>query len=374
MLSFEKITLLIIAGGKSSRPGVDKRFVEVGGCGLLETILRKASAIEFAEIFLCVEDELPALKDLSTKYGARLLIDEIKNAGPLSGISRGLSASKTDWNLAVSADMPFFEFGAVSKLTERFSTVQAVLPEFDGRAQPLAGFYRRELSELFRQEVLSGQRKIMASIKKIPHELITVDGRETFFNVNTIAELKLARGRAENLRREIPLITVTAPVSGTGKTTFIERLTARLTLRGVKVGVIKSDAHEFNLDVKGKDSYRFQEAGAQSVAVVSKGGWFLINRTSERAELSSLTAHMKGVDIVLIESRAHGIFPAISLWRGLGEKVLREDAVALFTTEPEEKSDIFQFNLNDTDAAEEVCEFLAGRHSMLQISRPQFSH
>ena len=361
MLSFQNITLLIIAGGKSSRLGVDKRFVEIGGVGLLETILRKASAIDFAEKFLCVEDELPDLKTLSTKYGARLLVDEIKNSGPLSGISRGLSASKTDWNFVISTDMPFFEFKSVPKLTGKFSSVQAVLPEVDGRAQPLAGFYRRELAEIFRVKVLSGQRKIMSAVKKIPHELVAIDDSVAFFNVNTAAELKLARGRAENLRREIPLITVTAPVSGTGKTTFIEKLTERLTLRGVEVGVIKSDAHEFNLDVKGKDSYRFQEAGARSVAVVSKRGWFLVNRTSERAKLSSLITHMKCVDIIFIESRAHGTFPAISLWRGKGEKAWREDAVAVFTTEPEKNADIFQFELDDLEAAEKTCRFLSGK-------------
>ncbi|MBR4384772.1 MAG: molybdopterin-guanine dinucleotide biosynthesis protein B [Selenomonadaceae bacterium] len=360
MLSFQKISLLIIAGGKSSRLGVDKRFVEVGGVGLLETILRKSAAIDFAEKFLCVEDELPALKNLAIKYGLRLIVDEIKNSGPLSAISLGLSASKTDWNLAISVDMPFFEFGAVAKLTEKFSSVQVVLPEVDGRAQPLAGFYRREVAEIFRREVLSGQRKIMAAVKKIPHELAAVDDSVAFFNVNTFAELKLARGRAENLRREMPLITVTAPKSGTGKTTFIEKLTERLTLRGVKVGVIKSDAHEFNLDVKGKDSYRFQEAGAQSVAVVSKSGWFLVNRTSERSELLSLISHMRCVDIIFIESRAHGTFPAISLWRGMGEKELRDDVVALFTTEPEKTTAIFQFDLNDVEAAETICRFLAG--------------
>lgn len=361
MLSFQNISLLIIAGGKSSRLGVDKRFVEVGGVGLLETILRKASATDFAEKFLCVEDELSALKNLATKYGVRLIVDEIKNSGPLSAISQGLSASKTDWNLAVSTDMPFFEFTAVAKLTEKFSSAQAVLPEVDGRAQPLAGFYRREVAKLFRGEVLSGQRKIIEAIKKIPHELAAVDDSVAFFNVNTPADLKLARGRAENLRREIPLITVTAPKSGTGKTTFIEKLTERLTLRGVKVGVIKSDAHEFNLDVKGKDSYRFQEAGAQSVAVVSKNGWFLVNRTSERDELTSLIAHMKCVDIIFIESRAHGTFPAISLWRGMGGKEFRDDVVALFTTEPEKTTATLQFDLNDVDSAEWICRFLAGK-------------
>ena len=359
-MSFQDISLLIIAGGRSSRLGVDKRFVEVGGVGLLETILRKASAIDFAEKFLCVEDELPDLRELATRYGARLVVDEIKNSGPLSALSTGLSAVGTAWNLAVSADMPFFEFATVAPLTEKFSTLQAVLPEVNGRVQPLAGFYRRELSEVFKREVLNGQRKIMSAVKKIPHELTAVEDGANFFNVNTVGELKLARGRAANLQRETPIITVTAPMSGTGKTTFIERLTARLTLRGLKVGVVKSDAHNFNLDMSGKDSFRFQEAGAKVVAVVSKTGWFLVNRTSEHARLYALIKHVECVDVIFIESRAHGIFPAIGLWRGMGDKNWRDDLVALFTSKPEQSPELVQFDLNDMDAAEDLCLFLFG--------------
>ena len=361
MLSFQDISLLIIAGGRSSRLGVDKRFVEVGGVGLLETILRKASDVDFAEKFLCVEAELPALCEMSSKYGARLLVDEIENSGPLSALSTGLSAVGTSWNLAVSADMPFFEFATVEPLTEKFSTLQAVLPEVGGRVQTLAAFYRRELAEIFKREVLGGQRKIISAVKKIPHEFTAIDDAINFFNVNTVGELKLARGRAANLRREIPIITVTAPMSGTGKTTFIEHLTKRLTLRGVKVGVIKSDAHNFNLDMSGKDSYRFQEAGARSVAVVSKSGWFLVNRTSERAQLDALIKRINGVDVIFIESRMHCVFPAVGLWRGFGDKNWRDDLVVLFTTAPEKSSEFLQFDLNDMAAAEEICLFLFGR-------------
>ena len=67
-MNFKNFSLVIIAGGKSSRLGRDKRFVEVGGVGLLEKILGKA-AEDFAEIFLCVEENLPALKILAEKFG-----------------------------------------------------------------------------------------------------------------------------------------------------------------------------------------------------------------------------------------------------------------------------------------------------------------
>ena len=140
-----KISLLIIAGGKSSRLGMDKRFVEVGGVGLLEKILRKASVENFAEIFLCVEENLPALKILAEKFGAKILLDKVRDAGAMAGLAVGLANIKTDWALAVSADMPFFDFAILRPLTEKFSSAQAVIPVVGGRRQMLAVRAKSEL-------------------------------------------------------------------------------------------------------------------------------------------------------------------------------------------------------------------------------------
>jgi len=358
-LDFKNISLLIIAGGKSSRLGTDKRFVEVGGVGLLENILRKASAEKFAEIFLCVEENLPALKNLSEKFGAKILVDEVKSSGPMSGLAIGLANIKMDWALAVSADMPFFDFKMLRPLTEKFST-QALIPIVGGKFQPLASFYRRELAEIFSRELLSGQRKIFAAIKKIPHEFAELSCEEIFFNVNTPADLRLARGRAENISRTTPIISIVAPESGTGKTTFIERLIKIFAAQKISVGVIKSDAHGFNLDVEGKDSYKFQTAGAKSVAVISPKSWFMIQHTDERENFLSVADKMSGVDLILTESRTKNICPTISLWRGRGEVIKNEKIAAIFTSKPEKSDDIYQFDINDLESAEKICKFLAG--------------
>ena len=50
--------------------------------------------------------------------------------------------------------------------------------------------------------------------------------------------------------------------SGSGKTTLIEALIRRLRERGLKVGVIKQDAHGLDLDREGKDTDRIFKAGA----------------------------------------------------------------------------------------------------------------
>ncbi|MBQ7454000.1 MAG: molybdopterin-guanine dinucleotide biosynthesis protein B [Selenomonadaceae bacterium] len=356
-MKLKNFSLLIVAGGKSSRLGVDKRFVEVGGVTLLEKILRKAHAADFSEIFLCVEENLPTLKILAQRFGATLLVDMIKGAGPLTGLANGLAHIKTDWALAISADMPFFEFDALRPLTEKFSQVQAVVPVVGGKIQTLAAFYRRELAEIFSQELLRGQRKILSAIKKIPHTFAELQSDENFFNVNTPADLRLARGRAENLSRPTPIISVVAPTSGTGKTTFIERIVKIFSSQKISVGVIKSDAHGFNLDVEGKDSFRFQTAGAKSVAVVSPKSWFMIQH--EHENFLSVAEKMTGVDFILTESRTKNFFPTISLWRGRGEVIADEKVVAIFSSNPQPSDTIAQFDLNDLDAAQRLCKFLA---------------
>jgi len=70
-VDFERISLLIIAGGKSSRLGEDKRFITIGGLTLLENILKKSAAQNFSEIFLCVERETPQLQKIVAQYNAK---------------------------------------------------------------------------------------------------------------------------------------------------------------------------------------------------------------------------------------------------------------------------------------------------------------
>jgi len=84
--------------------------------------------------------------------------------------------------------------------------------------------------------------------------------------------------------------------SGTGKTTLIERLIPVMNARGLKLGVMKHDAHRFEIDKPGKDSYRFSHAGALVTAIGSSEMTALI----ERRPLSprEIITRMQGVDLV----------------------------------------------------------------------------
>ncbi len=358
-INFSNITCLIIAGGKSSRMNQDKRLIELNGVSLLENILIKATKENFAAVFLCVEKNLPFINELAKKYNAIISVDEIQNAGPMSGLSEALKKISTQWALAISSDMPFFEFGVMAPLLNYLDDNKVVMPNH----QPLAAFYHKSMAVNFSKALAGGQRKLRMIIEKVPHKTIEMTSNIEFFNVNTKADLRLARGRLINLSRKVPIISIIAPQSGTGKTTFIEKLIPLLNDQNIRVGVVKSDSHGFNLDVEGKDSWRFSQAGAQGIAVVSPNGYFISQKTVSRIDFQKVAEKFNDVDLILTESRTHGTKPAISLYRNLGEPLINDDVVAIFTNKKIDNiNDIAQHDLNDIKQAAEICKYLALRH------------
>lgn len=86
--------------------------------------------------------------------------------------------------------------------------------------------------------------------------------------------------------------------SGSGKTTLLTKVIPLLVREGLRVAVLKHAHHRVDLDRQGKDSFRFAEAGAELVTVVSPdklasfeaprvepGLFALAARVSERADV-----------------------------------------------------------------------------------------
>ena len=87
--------------------------------------------------------------------------------------------------------------------------------------------------------------------------------------------------------------------SGTGKTTYLERLIAALKARGLRVAAVKHDAHRLSLDTEGKDSWRFARAGAEVVAVADSEKCAVMEYRP--VTLDGLLSGIRDVDIVLVE-------------------------------------------------------------------------
>ncbi len=104
--------------------------------------------------------------------------------------------------------------------------------------------------------------------------------------------------------------------SGTGKTTLLEAVVSELKSRGYRVGVIKHDAHRFDIDHPGKDSYRLTQAGADTMLISSQDKLAVIKQHTEEPPLAELIAtYFTDVDVVLTEGFKKSGLPKIEVHR-----------------------------------------------------------
>jgi molybdopterin-guanine dinucleotide biosynthesis protein B len=84
-----------------------------------------------------------------------------------------------------------------------------------------------------------------------------------------------------------------------GKTTTIENLTRELTKRGYKVATIKHINEDFTIDTPGKDTWRYQQAGANTIIATGPNQTVTIEKTTP--PLSALLKKCQNNDIIFIE-------------------------------------------------------------------------
>jgi molybdopterin-guanine dinucleotide biosynthesis protein B len=117
------------------------------------------------------------------------------------------------------------------------------------------------------------------------------------------------------IKKDIPYLSFVGR-SKTGKTTVIERLIPILRKRGLTVAVIKHHPHNFDIDIPGKDTYRYKQAGASTSILASPGKVAVVEDTSEELALEEIIErYVRDVDILLIEGFKRERIPKIEVFR-----------------------------------------------------------
>ncbi len=116
----------------------------------------------------------------------------------------------------------------------------------------------------------------------------------------------------------VPLLGFAA-ASGTGKTTLLAQLIPLLKNQGLRVGLIKHSHHDFEIDHRGKDSFRLRAAGATPVMLVSPFRRVMITELNTGQELC-LDQQLRffdqsELDLILIEGFRNEVIPKIELYR-----------------------------------------------------------
>jgi molybdenum cofactor guanylyltransferase len=197
----EPVTGIVLAGGRSSRMGRDKAWVELAGRPLVRWVLDALLAV--TDLQLIVARQVGRLHTL----GVPVVRDRFEARGPLTGIHAGLMAAQTDLCVVVACDLPLVRPELVKALTDRIGLAQAIVPYVgeatlptlhptaaarDAGLQPLLAGYRRACIEPLEDLLRSGSFPTTALVSVLEARILTPDdwhqadpdGR-SFFNVNT---------------------------------------------------------------------------------------------------------------------------------------------------------------------------------------------
>lgn len=187
------MTLVILAGGKSSRMGRDKSFIPFGNKALIEVIIEKFRY--FFEDMVIISNK-PALHH---KYGLKVYEDIFKDKGPLGGIHSGLSHSKSLYNFFTACDTPFININLVNYMIGKMSGFSAVVPMFGGKTHPLFAIYSRDAIKEAEARILGNKLKMSDFVDSLntriinEEEVSVIDKRgRSFSNINTKEDYKWA--------------------------------------------------------------------------------------------------------------------------------------------------------------------------------------
>ena len=99
-----------------------------------------------------------------------------------------------------------------------------------------------------------------------------------------------------------------------GKTTLLKDLIPKLKGQGYRVGTLKYNIRKFDIDHEGKDTYKYSNSGADSVAISTQSEFVVMKKTANPLTLHEIIeAHFNDVDVVLVEGYREDGYPRIRI-------------------------------------------------------------
>ena len=186
------VTAAIMAGGKSTRMGQDKAWIELDG----EPIIRRV-----ANVLALVADEVIVVAN-DPRYaalGLRVVPDKFPDGGALGGIATGVSAASHDRVLVAACDMPFLSAEVWRVLLDHRYEADVVIPRIGGEYETLHALYTKACLAPMERALGAGKLRVISFFDEV--RVQAIDERElrvadptlrSFTNVNTPEELASA--------------------------------------------------------------------------------------------------------------------------------------------------------------------------------------
>jgi molybdopterin-guanine dinucleotide biosynthesis protein A len=187
---------IVLAGGRGRRLSPDKGRLVVAGRPIVTRALEAAAQVA-ERVVVVGSARLPSGLDVT------VVPDDVPYGGPLHALLLGMRALGTRVALLVAWDMPFVSPQVLRYLCEGLGDDSAAIPVVDGQPQPLCAAYADSCAGVIESFGDGVNLPMWALFPRVPvrwvleQELARFgEPRRLFFNVNTAADLELARAMA----------------------------------------------------------------------------------------------------------------------------------------------------------------------------------
>jgi molybdenum cofactor guanylyltransferase len=211
----EKVSAIVLAGGKSSRMGQDKMWMTLEGKPLIErVVLRLLPLADEVLMSARYPEQFEAFLH-SLPIPALVVTDQYPGAGPLAGMHAGLNAARNDLALVIAADMPFVNVALIQHMIELAHDYDGVAPRIynptkrAGELEPLHALYRRSCLTAIERHLAANDRQVFCFFQEVHIRYVEAEEMSafdpdllSFFNVNTPEDWQRAQRLAAEEARQ----------------------------------------------------------------------------------------------------------------------------------------------------------------------------
>lgn len=178
----KNVSMIILAGGESSRMGMDKADLIYKNRSFLDIQADKAKILQISDVLISGyrgsrKTDYPVVQDLTV------------GKGPLGGLATCLDLVENEWALVLSMDVPLVPVEALKELIDyaKESSFRAVITQCGEQERPLIGVYHRSLAPVMREEIEMYRGSVFAMLRRVGYDVwFSREDQSLFSDVNDL--------------------------------------------------------------------------------------------------------------------------------------------------------------------------------------------
>lgn len=181
---------IVLAGGKSSRFGMDKGLTLFRGKPLIQYSIDVLKEVTDDIIIISGNKEYEI-------FGYQVIPDIVSGIGPLGGILTGLMKTTYSFNYILSCDTPFIDVALLKALKSGNGDHEIVVPlNSEGLYEPLCAIYSKSCISTIEMMMLENNFKVLDLFELKCTKRIKLDSltplfpKDIFANINTIQDFQ----------------------------------------------------------------------------------------------------------------------------------------------------------------------------------------